>query len=86
MSPAGSISLAHQGSCLHGLVRNDIEHVKEAMFRALRAVTKSNWVSWCVLWGAVCKVAPPELLDYCLKKLGGKLMSDGVVVQVLMQS
>lgn len=60
--------------------RSDIERVEEAMFRVLRAVSGSNWVSWRALRGAVCKVAPPELLDYCLKELGGKLAADGMIV------
>ncbi|XP_059656238.1 PHD finger protein At1g33420-like [Cornus florida] len=59
---------------------NDIERVEEAMFRVLRAVTGSNWVSWRALRGAVCKVASPELLDYCLKELQGKQTADGMVV------
>ncbi|KAF2283147.1 hypothetical protein GH714_043477 [Hevea brasiliensis] len=58
----------------------DVEHVEEAMFRVLRAVSGSNWVSWRALRGAVCKVAPPELLDHCLKELGGKAAADGMIV------
>uniref|UniRef100_A0A5B6YRI8 Zinc finger PHD-type domain-containing protein n=2 Tax=Davidia involucrata TaxID=16924 RepID=A0A5B6YRI8_DAVIN len=58
----------------------DIERVEEAMFRVLRAVTGPNWVSWRALRGAVCKVAPPELLDFCLKELKGKHTADGMVV------
>lgn len=50
------------------------------MFRVLRAVTGPNWVTWRALRGAVCKVAPPELLDYCLKELKGKHTVDGMVV------
>ncbi|KAA8522643.1 hypothetical protein F0562_012996 [Nyssa sinensis] len=59
---------------------SDIERVEEAMFRVLRAVTGPNWVTWRALRGAVCKVAPPELLDYCLKELKGKQTADGMVV------
>ncbi|KAM7518011.1 hypothetical protein LguiB_016973 [Lonicera macranthoides] len=59
---------------------NDIAHVEEAMLRVLRAVTGSNWVGWRTLRGAVCKVGPPELLDYCLKELNGKRAADGMVV------
>ncbi|KAJ6349640.1 hypothetical protein OIU77_007092 [Salix suchowensis] len=61
--------------------RSDIEHVEEAMFRVLRAVSGSNWVSWRALRGAVCKVAPPELLDHCLKEIGGKFAADGMIVR-----
>ncbi|KAF5751752.1 PHD finger protein [Tripterygium wilfordii] len=60
--------------------RSDIERVHEAMFRVLRAVSGSNWASWRALRGAVCRVAPPDLLDHCLKKLGGKSAADGMVV------
>ncbi|KAI9215730.1 hypothetical protein POPTR_T045600v4 [Populus trichocarpa] len=61
--------------------KSDIERVEEAMFRVLRAVSGSNWVSWRALRGAVCKVAPPELLDHCLKEIGGKFAADGMIVR-----
>ncbi|KAK7268989.1 hypothetical protein RIF29_21703 [Crotalaria pallida] len=60
--------------------KNDIERVKEAMLRVLRAVSGSNWVSWRAVRGAVCKVASPELLDYCLGELEGKVLYGGMVV------
>ncbi|XP_061345836.1 PHD finger protein At1g33420-like isoform X2 [Gastrolobium bilobum] len=60
--------------------KSDVERVEEAMIRVLRAVSGSNWVSWRSLRGAVCKVASPELLDYCLGELGGKLVYGGMVV------
>lgn len=60
--------------------KNDIERVEEAMIRVLRAVSGSNWVSWRAVRGAVCKVASPELLDYCLEELGGKVVYGGMVV------
>ncbi|CAL0316676.1 unnamed protein product [Lupinus luteus] len=60
--------------------KNDIERVKEAMLRVLRAVSGSNWVSWRAVRGAVCKVASPELLDYCLGELEGKVVHGGMVV------
>ncbi|KAL2520629.1 PHD finger protein [Forsythia ovata] len=59
---------------------NDIARVEEAMFKVLRAVSGSTWVSWRALRGAVCKVGSPELLDYCLKELKGKQASLGMVV------
>ncbi|XP_047310921.1 PHD finger protein At1g33420 [Impatiens glandulifera] len=59
---------------------NDIKRVEEAMFKVLRAVSGSNWVSYRALRGAVCKVGPPELLDFCLKDLKGKQTPDGLVV------
>ncbi|XP_028805632.1 PHD finger protein At1g33420 [Neltuma alba] len=59
--------------------KSDIECVEEAMLRVLRAVSGSNWVSWRALRGAVCKVASPELLDYCLRELGGKVVLGAMV-------
>ncbi|EEF43744.1 PHD finger protein At1g33420 [Ricinus communis] len=60
--------------------KNDVERVEEAMLRVLKAVSESTWVSWRALRGAVCKVAPPNLLDHCLKELGGKAAADGMIV------
>lgn len=65
-------------SCFSSM--SDIERVEGAMLRVLRAVSGSNWVSWRTLKGAVCKVASPELLDYCLGELGGKAIFGGMVV------
>lgn len=59
--------------------KSDVERVEEAMLRVLRAVSGSNWVSGRALRGAVCKVASPELLDYCLAELGGKVVLGGIV-------
>lgn len=59
---------------------SDISRVEAAMLRVLRAVTRTNWVSWRALRGAVCKVGTPELLDYCLKELKGKQAIDGMIV------
>lgn len=59
--------------------KNDVERVEEAMLRVLRAVSGSNWVSGRALRGAVCKLACPELLDYCLAELGGKVVYGGIV-------
>ncbi|KAI3829072.1 hypothetical protein L1987_03186 [Smallanthus sonchifolius] len=55
--------------------------VEEAMFRVLKAVSGSSWVSWRSLRGAVCRVGSPELLDYCLKELQGKQAADAMVVK-----
>ncbi|TQD72213.1 hypothetical protein C1H46_042252 [Malus baccata] len=60
--------------------KSDIECVEEAMFKVLRAVSGSNWVSARNLKRAVFKVASPELLDYCLRELGGKMVGDGMHV------
>lgn len=59
--------------------KSDVQRVEEAMLRVLRAVSGSNWVSGRALRGAVCKLASPELLDYCLSELGGKIVYGGVV-------
>ncbi|CAA0833976.1 PHD finger protein [Striga hermonthica] len=58
----------------------DVRRVEEAMFKVLRAVSGSTWVSWRALKGAVCRAGSPELLDYCLKELKGKQAVPGLVV------
>ncbi|ESW15920.1 hypothetical protein PHAVU_007G114100 [Phaseolus vulgaris] len=60
--------------------KTDIERVEQAMIRVLRAVSESKWVNWRALRGAACKVGSPELLDYCLGELGGKMVYGGMVV------
>lgn len=60
--------------------RIEVERAEGAMLRVLSAVFGANWVSLRALRGAVCKVASPELLDYCLKELGGKMAANGMVV------
>lgn len=60
--------------------KSDVDRVEEAMLRVLRAVSGSNWVNGRALRGAVCKGASPELLDYCLAELGGKVFYGGMVV------
>ncbi|EEF42555.1 PHD finger protein At1g33420 [Ricinus communis] len=62
--------------------RNDVECVQQAMIRVLVAASgENNWVSRHALKGVMCKRASPELLDYCLKYLGGKLAANSMVVQ-----
>ncbi|OMO50798.1 Zinc finger, PHD-type [Corchorus capsularis] len=60
--------------------RADAVRIEEAMFRVLRAVSGSNWVSSRALRGAVCRGASPELLDHCIMELGGKMAAEGMVV------
>ncbi|KAI3824738.1 hypothetical protein L1987_06209 [Smallanthus sonchifolius] len=60
---------------------SDVFRVEEAMFRVLKSVSGSSWVSWRSLRGAVCRVGSPELLDYCLKELQGKQAADAMVVK-----
>ncbi|CAA2979546.1 PHD finger At1g33420 [Olea europaea subsp. europaea] len=59
---------------------NDVARIEEAMIKVLRAVSGSTWVSWRALRGAVCKLGPPELLDYCLRELKGKQTAEGMFV------
>lgn len=59
---------------------DDIKRVESAMMKVLQAAGP-RWVSWRTLKGAVCRAGSPELLDYCLKELGGKSLG-GMVVHV----
>lgn len=62
--------------------RDDAERVQQAMIKVLAAASgKANWVTRHALKGVMCKTASPELLDYCLKHLGGKLAASGMAVQ-----
>ncbi|KAF5745071.1 RING/FYVE/PHD zinc finger superfamily protein isoform 1 [Tripterygium wilfordii] len=60
--------------------KSDIERVNEAIFRVLRAVSGSKWASSRALRGAVCRIGSPDLLDHCLKELGGKSAANAMVV------
>lgn len=61
----------------------DVEKAEDAMIKVLRTSHGSQWVSWRALRGATCRaVGSPELLDYCLKGLGGKITDDGMAVAV----
>jgi hypothetical protein len=61
--------------------RDDVERVQQAMIKVLAAASgKTNWVTRHALKGVMCKTASPELLDYCLKHLGGKLAASGTMV------
>ncbi|XP_072999032.1 PHD finger protein At1g33420-like isoform X1 [Typha latifolia] len=63
--------------------KEDVDHAEVAMVKVLRAVGISRWVSWRALRGATSMaIQSPELLDYCLKGLGGKSTDDGLVVAV----
>ncbi|KAJ4799242.1 PHD finger protein [Rhynchospora pubera] len=61
--------------------KDDVEHAQTAMVKVLRAVGGSKWVGWRTLKGALSKAAgSPQLLDHCLRGLGGKTTVDGFVV------
>lgn len=63
---------------------NDVEQVQQAMIKLLLAAVGTGGVSWVskrALRGALYKNSSLELLDYCLKHLGGKLAPNGMVVK-----
>ncbi|KAI4310848.1 hypothetical protein MLD38_035796 [Melastoma candidum] len=66
---------------LHQWADGDIERAEAAMIKVLRAVSGLNWVASRALRGAVCRMASPELLDYCLKDLEGRSTADGMVMR-----
>ncbi|CAI0555967.1 unnamed protein product [Linum tenue] len=62
--------------------RNDVEELQESMIKVLTAASgETKWVARHTLKGVMCKRASPELLDYSLKHLGGKLASNCMMVQ-----
>ncbi|KAF5205226.1 Phd finger protein [Thalictrum thalictroides] len=60
--------------------REDIERVQLSMIKVLQVAGRFCWVSWRALKGAAFKLASSELLDYCLKVLGGQVFDDGRMV------
>nr|XP_010927813.1 PHD finger protein At1g33420 [Elaeis guineensis] len=63
--------------------REDVEQAEKAMVKVLRAVGGFKWVTWRALRGATCRaIESPELLNYCLRGLGGKVTDDGMMVAV----
>ncbi|KAK9095779.1 hypothetical protein Sjap_021276 [Stephania japonica] len=60
--------------------RADIERVEQSIIKVLLAVGSSCWVSWRALKGTLCKVASAELIDHCLRELGGKSVPNGTVI------
>ncbi|KAJ4835482.1 hypothetical protein Tsubulata_029623 [Turnera subulata] len=67
---------------LPGWTRDDVENVQQAMLKVLRAAShKTNRVTRQALKSALYKTASTELLDYCVQHLGGKVTTDGMVVQ-----
>ncbi|MCL7033993.1 hypothetical protein MKW94_002387 [Papaver nudicaule] len=59
--------------------KEDSDHVEQAIIKVLRAVGGERWVSWRSLKGALYRIASSELLDHCLKDLGGKMVHEGMV-------
>ncbi|WOL03611.1 PHD finger protein [Canna indica] len=61
--------------------KDEVERAEEVIVKFLRSVDRSRWVTWRALRGAACHaIEPPELLDYCLKGLGGKHVSDELII------
>lgn len=60
---------------------DEIKRVECAMMKVLQAVGGSHWTKQGTLKSAVFRTGSVELLDYCLKELGGKSV-DGMVVHV----
>lgn len=65
---------------LYSWTKSDVECVEEAMVKVLRAVTGPNWVNQRNLRKAIYKGQPPDLLDYSLNELGGKIVAEGIFV------
>lgn len=62
--------------------KEDVKRVEEVMIKVLlvKPGGDSGWVSRRALKGALSKTGSPELLDHCIKHLGGKVTSNGLVV------
>ncbi|XP_020106701.1 PHD finger protein At1g33420-like [Ananas comosus] len=61
--------------------KEDVGRGFEAMVKVLRASDQSLWVGLRALKGTLSRsVDPPELLDFILKSLAGRLTDDGMVV------
>ncbi|CAJ2655288.1 unnamed protein product [Trifolium pratense] len=63
--------------------RKDVEDVQHALIKVLLvsgACNEAKWVTSQTLKGAVSRLGFPELLDYCLKHLQGKIAANGLVV------
>ncbi|KAM7508145.1 hypothetical protein LguiA_018598 [Lonicera macranthoides] len=58
----------------------DIESVQQALIKVLQVACNANWVSKRALKGSLGKTAPPDLLELCLKNLGGMVAANGMVV------
>lgn len=61
----------------------DIARAEDGILKILSAVKKLQWVTWRALRRATFRsVGSIELLDYCLKRLGGRRAADGSVIAV----
>lgn len=65
-------------------MREDVERVEQRMVKVLvtsAMAEKGKWVTLRALKGALYKSASPELINYCIQHLGGRLTGDGMVVR-----
>ncbi|RZR78723.1 hypothetical protein BHM03_00004157 [Ensete ventricosum] len=63
--------------------QEDINRAENAIIKIRQAVKESKWVTWRALRGATfSSIGSLELLDYCLRKLAGRAVADGLVVAV----
>ncbi|XP_029122504.2 PHD finger protein At1g33420 [Elaeis guineensis] len=61
----------------------DAMKAEDAIIKVLRAVGGCRWVTQRSLRGATCRIIrSPQLLDYCLKRIGGKSTDDGAIVAI----
>jgi hypothetical protein len=75
----------YTGHCnlLCAWTRNDVENVQQALIKVLLvsgACNEAKWVTRQTLKGAVSRLGSPELIDYCLKHLQGKIAANGLIV------
>ncbi|XP_020671720.1 PHD finger protein At1g33420 [Dendrobium catenatum] len=81
-SPRKKFPQVISAGALSSSSKQEMERMEEVMVKVLRAVGRSHWVTWRALKGATSGSAgSPELLDYCLKGLNGKITDDQLVVQ-----
>ncbi|XP_057849349.2 PHD finger protein At1g33420 isoform X2 [Cryptomeria japonica] len=57
----------------------EVDQVSSAMLRILQAADRSKWITWRDLKGAMPFSKDPELVDFVLKALEGKVLASRVV-------
>ncbi|KAH9287631.1 hypothetical protein KI387_031748, partial [Taxus chinensis] len=57
----------------------EVGQVTSVMLRILQAADRSKWIAWQDLKGAVCCATDPELVDFVLRGLGGKVLANQIV-------
>ncbi|XP_058763633.1 PHD finger protein At1g33420-like [Vicia villosa] len=87
-NPRSAKSPQHEITCPYNILcawtRNEVEDVQQALIKVLLASSackEAKWVTRRTLKGSICmRVRSPELVDYSLKHLPGKLAANGMVV------